>query len=208
MLETEYARGMRTWGAARVRARFVASPILGMLGMLGALLVGIGPAGCVAKGAGDATFESKTTVQHDLAAISNVLVALVGGLDDDWRHGIQKGLAHRLASCRIRSTTVWPNGLELDFLGRARRVAQQNHASAILTIECKRSSAVDVNYETARQLTFELILIEPRSGKVIWLVESKLALTTNANTSDEASAERFAASIVSRLLADGVLPAC
>ena len=195
---------MRTWGAARVRARLVVSP---MLVLLGALLVGAGP-GCVAKGAGDATFESRMTVRHDFAAISHVLVALIGGLDDDWRKGIQAGLAHRLASCRIRTTTMWPSGLELDFLGRARRIAQQNRSGAMLTIECKRSSALDVNYETRRELAFELILIEPRSGKVIWLVDSKLALTTDANTSDEASAERFAASIVSRLQADGVLPAC
>jgi hypothetical protein len=178
--------------------------------VVGAILLAGSGAGCIAKGADEAIFAPMMPARPDIAPITRLLVAPIGGVDDDWRSGIESGLATQLIACGVRSTMLTPGPLELAFLDRARRTAEQIQASAMLTIECKRSEAFEDTKAmlTRRALTFELMVIEPRSSEVVWRVESYLMLASAPSTSDSATAARFAASIVSRLQADGVLTGC
>jgi hypothetical protein len=185
--------------------------VFALLGVVvGAILLAGSGAGCIAEGAGEATFAPMMPARHDIAPITHLLVALIGGVDDDWRSGIESGLARQIVACGVRSTVLTPERLELAFLDRARRTAEQIQASAMLTIECKRSEAFEdtTTTTTRRALIFELMVIEPRSSEVVWRVESKLTLASHPSTSDSATAARFAASIVSRLQADQVLTGC
>lgn len=176
--------------------------------VVGAILLAGSGAGCVAQGADKATFAPMMPTRHDIAPITRLVVALIGGIDDDWRSGIESGLAQELTACGVHATALAPERLELAFIDRARRTAEQVRASAMLTIECKRSEAFEDKSTTRSTLTFELMMIEPRSSKVVWRVESKLTLASAPSTSDSATAARFAASIVSRLQADQVLTGC
>lgn len=185
--------------------------VLALLGVVvGAILLAGSGAGCIAEGADKATFEPMMPARHDIAPITRLVVALIGGVDDDWRSGIESGLARQLDACGVRSTVLTPERLELAFLDRARRTAEQIQASAMLTIECKRSEAHEetATVTTRRALIFELMVIEPGSSKVVWRVESKLTVASHPTTSDSATAERFAASVVSQLQADRVLTGC
>lgn len=176
--------------------------------VVGALLLAGSGAGCIAKGVDDASFAELMPARHDIAPITRLLVALIGGVDDDWRSGIESGLARQLAACGVHATVLAPRRLELAFIDRARRTAEQIQASAMLTIECKRSDAFEDNATTRSTQTFELMVIEPASSKVVWRVESKLTLASYPSTDDSATAARFAASIVSRLQADRILTGC
>jgi hypothetical protein len=166
--------------------------------------------GCasIAEGVDEATFAPMMPARHDIAPITRLVVALIGGVDDDWRSGIESGLARQLAACGVHATVLAPERLELAFVDRARRTAEQIRASAMLTIECKRSEAFDDKTTTRSKLIFELMVVESRSRKVVWRVESELTLASHPSTSDSATAARFAATIVSRLQADRVLTGC
>ena len=191
---------------ARCRRSRSMFALLGVV--VGAILLAGSGAGCIAKGADEASFAELMPACHDIAPITRLLVALIGGVDDDWRSGIESGLARQLAACGVHATLLAPEHLELAFIDRARRTAEQIQASAMLTIECKRSEAFEDKTTTRSTLTFELMVIERRSSKVVWRVESKLTLASYPSTSDSATAARFAASIVSRLQADQVLTGC
>jgi hypothetical protein len=176
--------------------------------VIGAILLTGSGAGCIAEGVDKAAFAPMMPARQDIAPITRLVVALIGGVDDDWRSGIESGLARQLAACGVHTTVLAPERLELAFIDRARRTAERIQASAMLTIECKRSEAFEDNTATRSELTFELMVVERRSSKVVWRVESKLTLVSRPSTSDSATAERFAASIVSRLQADRVLTGC
>jgi hypothetical protein len=115
--------------------------------------------------------------------------------------GFQAGMTNMLEGCGIGSRILNSGGLEEspDFQV-ARREFQPSTDLAIGLVRGTLLEGVE------SRLVFELRLLDIGSGKLTWL--ARMEVSIKPRTKDRDFGASFAASIIARLRADGVLKAC
>lgn len=134
------------------------------------------------------------------APIERLLVFTHFAREDPTYDGFQTGMTNMLERCGVgfRSLNAGSGGLE----ERADvQAAREFHPSTTLAIELVRHTGYG---RIERRMVFELRLLDFRSGKLSWLARMEVSLQRGGRDSGAS----FAASIIARLQADGVLKTC